>query len=493
MRVLVTGATGFVGRAVVARLLGDGHAVSASVRSPARGASMLGPEVHLVSAREGHSALAAALTRADAVINLAGENVMGGRWTASRMRALRDSRVQQTADLVQTMASSHPRPAVLISASAVGFYGDAGDVELDEQHPRGAGFLAQLCEDWENAAMKAESSGVRVAVLRIGVVLGPEGGALHRLLPLFRAGLGGRLGSGRQWVPWIHLRDLVELISTTLGDVRFRGVVNGTAPNPVTNAELTAALARVLHKPAILPVPALAMQAALGQAASVLLSSQRVLPRQLSTLGFSFHYPHLETALHSIVDAMHEVRIEPVLAIPPAMSDGPAPCYMLRHRLEVEAPVDKVFAFFSNAGNLALLTPSWTDFRFVGPPPSETRAGLIIDYTLRIGGIPVRWRTRIVQWSPGQGFVDEQVRGPYRRWWHEHVFTAHGNRTVIQDRVYYALPFGPLGRIVHAAYVSGLLKRIFAYRKQAVALRLGSILDAPATSTDDALPPPHIS
>ena len=300
MRMLVTGGTGFIGRALIARLRRDGHAVVAWVRSEERARRVLGADVEVVRA-SGREALGAAVARADAVVNLAGEPVVGKRWTTERRRVLEASRVGVTRELVSAIGAASPRARVLVSGSAVGWYGDRGDERLTESSSPGDDFLARLCRAWEDAARAAEASGVRVVTLRTGVVLGPGGGALAQMLPPFRLGLGGPVGSGRQYFPWIHLQDLVSAIAAALGDDRYRGPVNGVGPQEATSRTFAAALGRALHRPAILPMPAPALRVIFGEAANVLLASQRAEPRVLLTNGFRFAFPDLDGALADIV------------------------------------------------------------------------------------------------------------------------------------------------------------------------------------------------
>jgi uncharacterized protein (TIGR01777 family) len=301
MRVFVTGATGFLGRALTVRLRGDGHAVVAWVRSVDRARGLLGSDVELIRSDAGFAALTDVLARADAVVNLAGEPLIGKRWTPERRRVLEDSRVQVTKDLVRAIAAAHTRPRVLVSGSAVGWYGDRGDERLTEQSAPGDDFLARLCRQWEDAAMAAQASGVRVVISRTGVVLGRGGGALAQMLPPFRLGLGGPIGSGRQYLPWIHQQDVVAFIAAALVDDRYRGPVNVVAPQEATSRAFAAALGRALHRPAILPAPAFALRALFGEAATVLLAGQRVEPRALRGYGFAFAFPDLHSALADIV------------------------------------------------------------------------------------------------------------------------------------------------------------------------------------------------
>ena len=298
MEVLVTGATGFLGRALVLRLLGAGHAVTAYVRSKEKARGALRPEVGLAC---GEGELREAVARADGVANLAGEPVLPRRWTASRKRLLVDSRVKTTEALVEAIRAAQRKPQVLVSAGAVGYYGARGEEPIDESARPGDGFLARLCVDWEAAARAAEGLGVRVAILRIGVVLGPDGGALAPMLPLFRLGLGGPLGSGRQGLSWIHLHDLVEVWAAALADERYRGAINAVAPQPASQRELAQAIGTALSRPAWLPAPAMLLKLALGEASRALLDGQRVLPRRLEELSFAFRFPALKQAVADVL------------------------------------------------------------------------------------------------------------------------------------------------------------------------------------------------
>jgi uncharacterized protein (TIGR01777 family) len=244
----------------------------------------------------------AVLDEVDAIVHLAGAGIGDQRWTASRRREIRDSRVRGTALLAASIAAAERPPATFVSGSAIGIYGDCGDLELDETSPPGTGFLAGVCVDWERATEPAAAAGARVVLARTGVVLGAGGGALARQLPLFRAGLGGPLGSGRQWVSWIALADEVGALCHML-DSDLTGPVNVTAPSPVTNAELTRVLASLVHRPALLRAPRMALDLTLGRelVQEVLLASQRVLPRRLLESGFTFRYPDLAGALAAVI------------------------------------------------------------------------------------------------------------------------------------------------------------------------------------------------
>lgn len=300
MRIFITGATGFIGTHLCRRLEAEGHTVVAWVRSVERARSSLGAGPELVDSSGGGAALAAAVDGSDAIVNLAGEPVLG-RWSEERKRRMITSRVDLTRDLVAAIEAASVRPKVFISGSAVGYYGARGDERLTEASEPGEGFLAELCLRWEAAAKPAEGLGVRLAILRTGIVLGSDGGALEAMVKPARFGLGGALGSGDQYTPWIHIDDHVELMVTILGDERYSGVFNGTAPAPVSNAELTREIGEVLGRPTFLRVPSFALKVALGEASSALLTGQRALPEQALKLGFPFRYEQVRDALADLL------------------------------------------------------------------------------------------------------------------------------------------------------------------------------------------------
>ena len=292
MRVAITGSTGLVGGALAADLASDGHQVIRLVRRPPRGGGEVGWDPLTAG-----SLNPAALSGIAAVVHLAGAPIAAGRWTDARKAELRASRITSTDTLVQAMTAATDRPAVLLCGSAIGWYGDTSDRAVDETAPAGSGFLAELVRDWEAAAWQARPAGIRVASLRSGIVLSRRGGMLSRLVPLFRLGLGARIGAGSQYISWVTLTDEVRAIRFLLDQPALDGPVNLTAPEPVTNAELTTALGRVLGRPALLRVPAPLLRAGLGEVSSELLSGARVLPRKLTEAGFTFRYPDLAGAL----------------------------------------------------------------------------------------------------------------------------------------------------------------------------------------------------
>ena len=298
MRVAVSGSTGLVGSEVVASLSAAGHEVVRLVRrapAPGERAVRWDPEKGEVDA--------AGLEGLDAVVHLAGENIASGRWNAARKAAIRDSRVNGTRLLCEALAGLVRPPKTLVCASAIGIYGDRGEDAITEESPPAAGFLPEVCREWEAAAAPAAEKGIRVVHLRIGMVLSPNGGALSRMLPLFRAGFGGVIGSGRQYVSWIALDDLPLVILHALQRGDLSGPVNAVAPRPVTNREFTEALGKALSRPTPLPVPAFALRFAVGgeMADALLLASARVIPGRLEETGYRFRFPELPAALRHLL------------------------------------------------------------------------------------------------------------------------------------------------------------------------------------------------
>jgi uncharacterized protein len=300
-RVTVTGATGLIGPRLVAALRERGDEVTVLSRSPERARERLDGVAAVAWDAAGEPAPAEALEGRDAVVHLAGEPI-AQRWNARVKRALRDSRVLGTRNLLAGLARLRERPRTLVSSSAVGYYGAHGEEPLDEEAPPGRDFLAQVCLEWEAEAARAQTLGMRAVQLRTGVVLDARGGALEKMLPPFRLGVGGPVAGGRQYVSWVHPDDVVGVALEALGDERFSGPVNTTAPEPVTNAELSRALGAALHRPAVLPVPGAALRLLYGEMAQIVTSGARVVPAKALVLGYEFRFGQLHGALRAALD-----------------------------------------------------------------------------------------------------------------------------------------------------------------------------------------------
>jgi len=297
MRILISGSSGLIGTAISEALARDGHAVNRLLRTASSDRAQSG-DVHWDPVSGAFDAAAA--EGADAVVHLAGASIAHGRWTAARKSLLRTSRVDATRHLVDSLGALVHPPGIFVCASAVGYYGDRGDEPLDELSAPGTDFLATLTQDWEKEQTAATRFGARVVSLRFGIVLSGDGGALPRMAMPFKFGAGGRVGSGRQWMSWIDLQDVVGIAKFALANADLTGPINAVAPEPARNSEFTRTLAGVLHRPAIFPAPAFALRLALGEMAdALLLSSQRVFPRRLDEAGYAFEQPDLRAALRA--------------------------------------------------------------------------------------------------------------------------------------------------------------------------------------------------
>jgi uncharacterized protein (TIGR01777 family) len=299
MTYLITGATGFIGRSLVESLLADGHSVNYLSRKIDRSMNLRAAFHHWEDPETTLPPLTS-VPRCDAVIHLAGEPV-AQRWTEEVKRKIRDSRVAGTRNLIEAIGLMRHKPSVLVSSSAVGYYGDRGDEVLTEESKPGKDFLAEVCVEWEREALRATELGLRVVPIRTGVVLASGGGALQKMLPPFQFGIGGRFGNGKQWTPWIHRDDLLRLFRFAAETQSVDGPMNGTAPEPVTNSEFTRALASAIHRPALLPIPKFGLRLLLGEMADFLVESIRAVPAAAERQGFSFTYSHLQSALNAVL------------------------------------------------------------------------------------------------------------------------------------------------------------------------------------------------
>lgn len=297
MKILITGGTGFIGKALCHSLITKKHELTVLSRNPDKVKSLCGESVKAINNID-------ELTSSDTfnvIINSAGEGIADARWTAKRKQVLLDSRIKTTNQLVDFIKKADNKPEVFISSSAIGYYGNQGAVELTEDSKPREDFSHVLCSKWEDAAQEAKSTGIRVCIIRIGLVIGHDGGFLKRMLPPFKFGLGGRMGDGQQWMSWIHRTDYIAIVHKLIETTALHGVFNGTAPKPVTNAELSKTLGKALNRPAILPVPAFVLKILLGGMAELLLGGQRVMPVRIEQAGFEFTFKTLEQALNDVL------------------------------------------------------------------------------------------------------------------------------------------------------------------------------------------------
>ncbi|NOR71021.1 MAG: TIGR01777 family protein [Methylomarinum sp.] len=297
MKILITGGTGFIGKKLCRFLLDKKHQLTVLSRHPKKVASLCGSSVRAIN----NINQLAAPDSFDAIINLAGEGIANARWTKKRKQQLLDSRIGTTKQLIAYIESADKKPKVLISGSAIGYYGNRGAIKLSEASSAHEDFSHELCEKWEAVAQQAEDYGVRVCVIRTGLVIGDDGGFLKRLLPPFKLGLGGPMGDGTQWMSWIHRTDFIAIIDKLLESRVLQGIFNVTAPEPVTNAEFSQTLGKVLNRPVFLSIPAVVLKLLLGEMSELLLGGQRVMPTKLEKAGFKFKFETLEQALRDVL------------------------------------------------------------------------------------------------------------------------------------------------------------------------------------------------
>jgi uncharacterized protein (TIGR01777 family) len=457
MKVLLTGATGFLGHAIARNLALRGHDLVILSRDDQRAKKHFPyPADFFQWDAERAAPPQEAFAGVEGVIHLAGEPVAAKRWTSAQRKRILDSRVLGTRQLWQGIAKARESSGAsllqsFVSASAIGYYGDRGDEALTESAAAGKGFLAQVCTEWEREIFQLGFDEVRKVAIRIGIVLGREGGALEKLLPIFRSGLGGPVGRGTQWMSWIHLDDLAWAFVEALEQDSYRGPVNAVAPHPVTQAEFARSLGEVLRRPAILPVPSFALQAGMGAMASVVLEGQRVKPEKLLKNGFVFKFRELPGALADLCAPQGDAGVDEFFS-----------------EQWVNRPVDKIFPFFAEAKNLEALTPPCMGFKVTSMSTPEMGTGTLIDYKLSVHGVPMRWRTLIEDWRLNDSFVDTQLQGPYAKWHHTHTFLPMKGGTLMRDRVLYRLPLGILGKRLAHWKVRNDIEAIFSYRRKKI-------------------------
>jgi uncharacterized protein len=448
MKILVAGASGFIGNALLKKLADRKHEIVVLTRSLEKSAFQLPVLCKAYEWTPESGCLPIeALDGIDAVVNLAGENIASGRWSTKRKRSIENSRVLSVRNLISAMKNLDQKPKVFLSASAIGLYGDYGDNEVDENSPSNSNFLSDVCKKWETEIFKAEELGIRTLAFRIGMVLGHDGGALQKMLPPFQMGVGGKLGSGKNWMSWIHLEDLTDMILHALDSTNLSGPVNAISPNPETNEGFTEILGKVLKRPTFFSVPSLILKIALGELSSLLLASQKVSSKKISRSGFSFKFPDLEQALTEIYShKFHEIHLEQW----------------------IQQPIEKTYSFFKEAKNLELLTPDFLKFRVLNQSSKEIQKGAKINYCLWLRFIPFWWQSQIVDWEPNSSFSDKQLHGPYSHWFHTHEFIEKNGGTLIRDKISYRVPFGIIGDVVSSLFIKKDLEKIFSYRKKVI-------------------------
>jgi uncharacterized protein (TIGR01777 family) len=468
-KITIVGGTGFVGQALGQTLARQGYSLTVTTRNPENWIGQMSFPCTLVGWDPmGGPFPSDNLHRPDVVINLAGAGIGDQRWTEEYKKTLRDSRIVTTQKIAEALASRDSgapsnNPVRLIQASAVGFYGSRGDEILVEESPRGKGFLADLCVDWEAQALKAQGKNCQVTIVRIGVVLGWGSGFLKTLIPLYMRGMGASLGSGKQWVPWIAIDDLTEIFAHAAAGWGAGRVINATAPDPITFEELHRAVASRYGLQVSPTVPSFALRGILGQQAEIALNSQRAIPSRLlgtqaqegsgttDKTPFRFKYPSLKETMNKLFTDDYDKN-----------------SYHLFSQQWVPYRREEIWPFFTDENNLEKLTPPLLHFKVVGKTTAQIEEGTQIRYDLKLHGIPLKWESKIRTWEPTTHFVDHQLKGPYSLWDHLHQFEDLAGGTLMTDHVRFRLPMGKIGFLAASPFVLKDLDRIFTYRRKQI-------------------------
>jgi uncharacterized protein len=457
MRVLLTGATGLIGKELGKILAARGDTLVCLVRDGQNASHRLPFPAKCFEWNHLRAVPAEALIGVDAIVHLAGEPVAENRWSNEQKDLIRDTRVLGTRQLVQAIMNHRPQIKAFVHGSAIGFYGDRADTTLNANSAKGTGFLADVVAAWE-AELRPLADGrpdVRVAIVRTGIVLARQGGALAKMLPMFRESVAGRLGNGKQWMSWIHIDDIVGLFLHAL-DSKAAGVLEGVAPQAVTNREFTTSLCRSLQVHENAPAPSVAIKALFGELGGIVLESAKIEPRQTLASGFRYRFESIDRAFDDLLTPLQGSTREKV-------SEQWVP----------HSP-EHIWPFFCDEGNLEELTPEFLNFKVLGKSTLEIGEGTLIDYRLKLNGIPMGWQSRIENWEPARRFVDTQRKGPYSYWRHAHEFIPLANGTLMRDVVHYRLPLGWLGSVLAGWKVESQVDRIFSYRSTKIAKRFAS-------------------
>jgi len=457
MRVLMTGATGLIGKELGKSLSARGDTLVCLVRDAQSAGRRLPFPATCFEWDHRRAVPAEALRGVDAIVHLAGEPVAEKRWSNAQKALVRDTRVLGTRQLVRAVLNHVSPIKVFVHGSAIGFYGDRGDTTLHANSAKGAGFLADVVDAWE-AELRPLRDGrpdVRVATVRTGIVLARQGGALAKMLPLFRACAAGRLGSGKQWMSWIHIDDIVRLLMHAV-DSQAKGILEGVAPQAVTNRVFTKSLCRSLRVLENAPAPSLAIKMLYGEMGGIVLESAKIEPRRTLASGFRYRFESIDPAFADLLMLLQGSTREKV-------SEQWVP----------HAP-EEIWSYFCDERNLEELTPPFLKFKVLQKSTHELGDGTLIDYRLRLNGIPMGWQSRIENWEPARRFVDTQEKGPYSYWRHAHEFIPLANGTLMRDIVHYRLPCGWLGSIIAGWKVESQVDQIFSYRAAKIAERFAS-------------------
>lgn len=451
MKILLTGATGLIGKSIGKALVAQGHELTVLTRNIAEAKSVLPFPAKILEWNNYKQDLSPDyFNDIESVIHLAGESIASGRWTQKRKKLIHDTRALGTKKIAEAILASNKTVKQFISASAIGIYGNTHTL-THEESAKGNDFLAKVCVEWEKEAQILSENKIKVIHPRIGIVLSRKGGALTKMIPIFSTGLGGVIGNGKQWMSWIHEEDLTNIFLFFINNPEVSGPFNAVSPSPVNNKEFSEVLAKSLGKKLFFPVPELALKIGLGDMSELVTGGQNVSSQKLSLAGFKFKYINLKNSLEEICSPLKGGKNE------------------LFYEVWLPKKVKDIFPFFSDERNLEKLTPDYLNFKVLNKSTESIQQGTIINYKLNLHGIPLRWTTLIEKWEQDEKFVDTQIKGPYSIWHHTHEFEDFANGTIVRDKIIYKLPLGRLGQLLGTNFVKSDVEKIFSYRKKVIA------------------------
>lgn len=460
MKVLITGATGLLGNQLGELLVRKNHEVVVVTRNKRSAIEHLHFPAEIIECDLNDSIFDFPIDT-DCVVHLAGDNLADGFWSKEKKQRILNSRVKTSENLIESIVlkskTSQLKLSQIISASAIGIYPYSQDLEFDENSNLGDHFLSNVCQRWEDVFLKAKTrlSGIAFTQARLGVVLSAEGGLLQQLIPIFKMGLGSGLGSGQQWMSWIDIDDATSAFAFLIENKTKNRIFNLVSLYPVTNQEFTESLtSRFGFKIKSPRVPGFILKTLLGEKSILALGSQKVKPMHLVQEGFKFKFDSLNKSIeYQVSTDWKEFTV-------------------FQTKQYIDKPITSVFSFFSSAKNLQKITPKSLDFKILRQSTDPVQLGTVIEYALKIHGIPVFWKTKITEYIQDVKFVDNQEKGPYSKWHHTHSFENFGKGTLMKDRVLYKLPLGILGYIVAGWFVKLDVKKIFLFRRKSLSTYL---------------------
>jgi len=446
-KILILGGSGFIGSALGEEFSSMGYHLNVLSRYDKN--HFLSYPCHLFK-WDGLSIPQKSIEDVDVVINLVGASVADHFWTKSYRKKIISSRLQSTEAIVKAFALLQKKPKLIIQASAVGYYGMGKKSNVcDEDSKAGDDFLSEVCQKWEKSIQKLKGQS-RVCIARIGLVLGWTGGAFPKLWNVYVSGIGSSFGDGRQWMNWIHIKDVVNFFKASILDEKYQGIYNLVSPKNITNKDFHNILSEKTKSLSVAKIPKFTLNIFMGESANLITKGPFVEAKKLSKHGFVFEFSKFNDAMDSFLKERYHPK-----------------AHYYNVKQWVSAPIDKIWEFSSSADNLEKITPPWLNFKVKEMSTKNIMKNTRLKYSLSLRGVPLFWTTRIVDWNPTHSFTDNQDKGPYRLWFHQHIFKELAHGTLIEDRVEYLLPLFPFGQIAFALVKSDIYK-IFQFSKKKI-------------------------